>query len=78
MTAGARALEAAGCEAFAIACNTAHYWAEELAGGVGIPLLHIADAAVEAIARQPVIGRVRGGFPPAPWARAPWPVPHGW
>jgi aspartate racemase len=53
MTAGARALEAAGCEAFAVACNTAHYWAEELAGGVGIPLLHIADAAVEAIARQP-------------------------
>jgi len=54
MTAGARALEAAGCEAFAVACNTAHFWAEELAGGVGIPLLHIADAAVEAIARQPV------------------------
>ncbi len=54
MTAGARALEAAGCEAFAVACNTAHYWAEELADAVGIPLLHIADAAVEAIARRPL------------------------
>jgi len=54
MAAGVRALEAAGCEAFAVACNTAHYWAEELAGAARIPLLHIADAAVEAIATRPV------------------------
>lgn len=53
MLEGARALEAAGCEAFAIACNTAHHWAAEVAGGVGIPLVHIADAAVEALARLP-------------------------
>ncbi|MBZ0249187.1 MAG: aspartate/glutamate racemase family protein, partial [Burkholderiales bacterium] len=54
MLAGARALEAAGCEAFAVACNTAHHWADELAAGVGIPLLHIADAAVAALSRLPV------------------------
>ena len=54
MIEGARALEAAGCEAFAVACNTAHYWAAELAGSVRIPLLHIADCAVEALARRPV------------------------
>ena len=53
MLAGARALEVAGCEAFAVACNTAHHWADELAAGVGIPLLHIADAAVAALARLP-------------------------
>ncbi len=54
MIEGARALEAAGCEAFAVACNTAHYWAAKLAGSVRIPLLHIADCAVEALARRPV------------------------
>jgi aspartate racemase len=51
MVEGARALEAAGCEAFAVACNTAHHWAGELAAAVRIPLLHIADAAVRAVAR---------------------------
>jgi aspartate racemase len=54
MIEGARALEAAGCEAFAVACNTAHHWAGELAASVRIPLLHIADAAVGALARRPV------------------------
>lgn len=54
MLEGARALEAAGCEAFAVACNTAHFWARELSAGVGIPLIHIADAAVDAMARLPV------------------------
>ncbi len=53
MAEGARALEAAGCEAFAVACNTAHHWAAELAASVRIPLLHIADAAIEALARMP-------------------------
>ena len=54
MVAGARALEAAGCEAIAVACNTAHHWADDLAAAVRIPLLHIADAAIEAMARRPV------------------------
>lgn len=54
MVEGARALEAAGCEAFAVACNTAHHWADELAASVRIPLLHIADAAIGVMARRPV------------------------
>jgi len=54
MVEGARALEAAGCEAFAVACNTAHHWAGELGASVRIPLLHIADAAIAAMARRPV------------------------
>ncbi|HEX4943812.1 MAG TPA: amino acid racemase [Usitatibacteraceae bacterium] len=54
MVEGARALETAGCEAFAVACNTAHHWAGELAASVRIPMLHIADAAVDALSRRPV------------------------
>jgi aspartate racemase len=54
MIEGARALESAGCEAYAVACNTAHYWTSELQAAVRIPLLHIADAAVGAIASRPV------------------------
>jgi aspartate racemase len=54
MITGARALEACGCEAFVVACNTAHHWAGDLAGAVRIPLLHIADAAVAALERLPV------------------------
>lgn len=52
MLAGARALESAGAEAIAIACNTAHHWAGEIAAGLGVPLLHIADAAVAALERR--------------------------
>ena len=51
MAEGMRALEAAGCEAIAIACNTAHHWAEALASEVSVPLLHIADAALAEIER---------------------------
>lgn len=53
MIEGARALEACGCEAFVVACNTAHHWSAELAGAVRIPMIHIADAAVDALARLP-------------------------
>ena len=59
MLEGARFLEQAGATALAIACNTAHHWARELSAGVSIPLLHIADAALEALARlQPPARRV--------------------
>ena len=53
MAEGARALEAAGAEAIAIACNTAHHWAESLRAGMRVPLLHIVDAVAEAIAARP-------------------------
>jgi aspartate racemase len=72
MLEGVRALEAAQCSAFAIACNTAHHWAGELAAATRIPLLHIADAAVAAVLRQAVRprriallgtrGTIRSGF----------------
>lgn len=51
MAEGMRALQAAGCQAIAIACNTAHHWAEALASEVSVPLLHIADAALAEIDR---------------------------
>ena len=46
MLAGVKALEGAGAEAIAIACNTAHYWHSRLAAECGVPILHIADAAL--------------------------------
>jgi aspartate racemase len=52
MVEGARALESVGCEALAIACNTAHHWADELRAAVRIPLLHIAEVAVDALAAR--------------------------
>lgn len=52
MIEGARALESVGCEALAIACNTAHHWADELRSAVRIPLLHIAEVAVDTLATR--------------------------
>jgi aspartate racemase len=52
MLEGARFLERAGATALAVACNTAHHWARELAAGISIPLLHIADAAVHELAAR--------------------------
>lgn len=57
MIEGVRGLQACGCEAFAVACNTAHHWADELAAAVRIPMLHIADAAIDALCRLPVSPR---------------------
>lgn len=53
MAEGVRALEAAGAEAIAIACNTAHHWADELERTMRVPLLHIVDAVAEALALRP-------------------------
>lgn len=54
MLEGARFLQDAGATALAIACNTAHHWADALQMAVKVPLLHIADAAVaELVARKP-------------------------
>lgn len=54
MLEGARFLQGAGATALAIACNTAHHWADALQLALKIPLLHIADAAVaELVARRP-------------------------
>ena len=56
---GAQFLESAGATALAMACNTAHHWAGELARATSIPLLHIADATlVDLAARLPAIHSV--------------------
>ena len=45
----AQALERGGAELIVLATNTMHKLAEEMMGGVGIPMLHIADATAAAI-----------------------------
>jgi len=51
LLAGLQALTAAGAQAIAIPCNTAHAWYDELAAASPVPILHIADAAADAAAR---------------------------
>jgi aspartate racemase len=45
-----RRMAGCGVDRVAIACNTAHYWYDELVEAGGLPILHIADAAAEAVA----------------------------
>ena len=49
MRAGIRTLERAGVSAIVIACNTAHFWYDDLARECRVPLLHIADCACAAL-----------------------------
>jgi aspartate racemase len=49
---GARALATAGAATIAIACNTAHFWAAEIETASGLPLLHIADAALDELSER--------------------------
>jgi len=51
---GLRGLEAAGCGAVAIPCNTAHGWYEAMREATRLPILHIVDAAAEELRRQGV------------------------
>jgi aspartate racemase len=53
---GLRGLEAAGCGAIAIPCNTAHGWFDALQAATGLPILHIVDAAATELARLGVPG----------------------
>ena len=50
----ARRLESGGADFFLIATNTMHRVADEVAGAVDIPLLHIADATAEVLQRDGV------------------------
>jgi aspartate racemase len=45
MLEGIHSLKRAGAAAIAIACNTAHYWYDDLLTQGGLPIIHIADAA---------------------------------
>ena len=60
MLAGIVALKAAGAQAIAVACNTAHYWHAEMQAQGGLPLLHIADAALAEARRRAPRARVLG------------------
>ncbi|MDO9709447.1 cysteate racemase [Paracraurococcus lichenis] len=51
---GLRGLEAAGCGAIAIPCNTAHGWFAGMRAATRLPILHIVDAAAEDLHRQGV------------------------
>lgn len=51
---GIRGLEAAGCGAIVIPCNTAHGWYDRMRGATKLPILHIVDAAAEDLRRQGV------------------------
>jgi aspartate racemase len=51
---GVRGLEAAGCGAIAIPCNTAHGWHDELRVQTELPILHIVDATAAELRRQGV------------------------
>jgi len=47
----ARRLEAAGCQALAMPCNTAHHYAAQIQAAVTIPLLNMVTLAVDAAAK---------------------------
>ncbi|GIG64451.1 aspartate racemase [Phytomonospora endophytica] len=49
LTAAARALEAGGAEFVLLCTNTMHKVAGEIAGGISVPLLHLADATAAAV-----------------------------
>ena len=49
LTEAARALEQAGADVLVIGTNTMHIVADRIAAGIGIPLLHVADATAAAV-----------------------------
>ncbi|MFN9572708.1 MAG: aspartate/glutamate racemase family protein [Betaproteobacteria bacterium] len=64
LVAAAVELAAAGAQALAIPCNTAHYWYDALCAAVPIPILHIVDAALAELQRRGMSpqGRPQGEF----------------
>jgi aspartate racemase len=52
MREGARILARAGAQAIAIACNTAHYWSQDVEDASGLPLIHIVEAALAEMRAQ--------------------------
>jgi aspartate racemase len=49
MLEGIAALNGAGATRIAIACNTAHYWFDQLSAASAAPILHIADVTLDAL-----------------------------
>lgn len=48
----AKRLKQSGCDAFCMACNTAHFFADRLVEQSGLPILHIAKITVNAIKKE--------------------------
>jgi len=48
---GIRGLEAAGCGAIAIPCNTAHGWFDAMQAATRLPILHIVEATADELLR---------------------------
>lgn len=49
LLASGRRLVAAGAGLVVLPCNTAHLWFDELQQALGLPMLHVADAALDAL-----------------------------
>ena len=47
MISSALRLKAAGAGLAVIACNTAHLWFDEIEDAVGLPMIHLVDAAIQ-------------------------------
>lgn len=72
MLRGIATLKQAGATAIAIACNTAHYWYDDLVREGGLPILHIADAVCDLLMERGITsgtvgligtdGTVKAGF----------------
>ncbi len=52
MVASGRRLVAAGAELVVMPCNTAHLWFDELREALGLPMLHLVDAALDEAAQR--------------------------
>ena len=50
LVAAAKRLESAGAELLAMACNTAHFWYDQIASAVGIPMLNLIEVTGQAAA----------------------------
>lgn len=57
---GAEVLRRAGAGCIAIPCNTAHFWADQLAARSTLPVLHIADAVLGELAASAPAGAAIG------------------
>ena len=58
LLAGAKTLEAVGCTAIAIPCNTSHYFADRLQESLSVPIINMVRETVKTLARRGGVGRV--------------------
>jgi aspartate racemase len=86
LVASGRRLVGAGAELVVMPCNTAHLWFDELQRALGVPMLHLVDAAIEEATRVhdlPTIGLLAteatlasGLYPRRAGASLQWALPR--